>query len=302
MGELALLQAALKRERAARAEAERLLESKTRELYLANQAIIEQNVALQEQQKRLVHTEKMASIGLLSAGVAHEINNPVGYAYSNMQMLKENMPLLNSITGIENFETAALLADLPSMIDETLEGLERVRSIVDDMRGFARKGADVFQQVDLRAEVQRVINLLSNETKYLCNVVLSLEEIPLVECSAERIGQVMLNLIFNAAQAISRGGKITISTRRVGGLVALTVEDDGKGISKADLGELFSPFFTTKMAGEGTGMGLFICYNIVAEHGGEILVHSEFGVGSRFDVILPISQSDARPSQVPDVA
>ncbi len=297
----------LKKEVCERKQAELNLEAEKREhLQLIDR--------LEQAQNQLQQSEKMASIGQLAAGVAHEINNPVGFIKSNLNSLRSYIDDLIMVLDayrdvdealrtspalmekIERARTKAdidfLMEDVNSLVSESQEGIERVKQIVRDLKDFSRSGSREYKLYDLHQGISSTLNVAHNEIKYKANVVKEFGELPGVFCCLPQINQVVLNLLVNAAQAIEGQGTIFLRTGLANGQVWIEVEDTGKGIAAKDLNRIFDPFFTTKPVGKGTGLGLSLSYGIVQEHGGEIEVHSEPGVGSRFRVWLPLKSED----------
>ncbi|TVT36238.1 ATP-binding protein [Marinobacter vinifirmus] len=264
------------------------------------------NARLEQANKQLLQSEKLAAIGQLAAGVAHEINNPVGYVYSNLQTLENYLNDLFRLT--DAIDTAASLEDLrqirhnidynylredlKDLLSESREGIERVKTIISAMKDFSHIEEEEFKQADLHRGIETTLNVVNNELKYKAEVVRDFGELPHVECIASQINQVIMNLLVNAAHAIEDFGKITIRTRHQGDSVTLEVEDTGKGIASEHLNRIFEPFFTTKGIGKGTGLGLSLSFNIIKKHNGEIEVHSEPGQGTRFRITLPVTQSE----------
>ena len=270
----------------------------------------ELNVRLTTAQEKLLQAEKMASIGQLAAGVAHEVNNPIGYVHSNLGTLQE---YLNSLFGlIDSYERALrapdpatmraeidaarerldidfISRDLPQLMTESREGIERVKRIVLDLKDFSRTDRDsAWKLTDLHASLDSTLNIVGNELRYKARLVKNYGSLPMVECLPSELGQVFMNLLLNAGQAIEGQGSITVSTGHEGDRVWVEIADTGSGIPEATLQRIFDPFFTTKPVGSGTGLGLSISYGIVAKHDGRITVESEPGKGSRFQVILPV--------------
>ncbi|WP_407351588.1 ATP-binding protein [Luteimonas sp. R10] len=272
----------------------------------------ELNVRLTAAQEKLLQAEKMASIGQLAAGVAHEINNPIGYVHSNLGSLQEYLSSLFAL--IDAYERAlrspdpqAQLAeidqtrerldidfisrDLPQLMTESREGIERVTRIVRDLKDFSRSDRDsAWKLADLHAGLDSTINIVWNELRYKADLEKRYGELPLVECLQSELNQVFMNLLLNAGQAIAERGVITVSSGRKGDEVWVEIADTGGGIHEEMLQRIFDPFFTTKPVGTGTGLGLSISYGIVAKHHGRIEVDSVSGEGSRFRVSLPVRQ------------
>jgi len=268
--------------------------------------------ALEEAQAFLVQSEKMSSIGRLAAGVAHEINNPMGFINSNVNSLKAGAEaLLTMIThydgvkdslpqGIQEELKAAeadldlefLKDDIPEMIDETLEGCRRVLRIVADMKDFSRSGQEKIEPTDIDECIESAINVAWNQIKYKAELSRDFGDAGEIFCDSSQIAQVLVNVLVNAAQAIEDFGSIAVSSRRQGAWVVITISDDGAGIADGDLGHLFDPFFTTKPVGSGTGLGLYISHQIVTKHGGDIAVRSRPGEGTVFEIRLPVAPAD----------
>jgi two-component system, NtrC family, sensor kinase len=254
---------------------------------------------LEETQRHLLQSEKMAAIGQLAAGVAHEINNPVGFVNSNLGSLqkysKEMIALLDRCRAGQGSEADFLAADfdylkqdVDDLLRESRDGLERVKKIVADLKDFSHVDESAWQEADINAGVESTLNVVWNELKYKAEVIRQLGELPPVCCIAAQINQVVMNLLVNAAHAIETRGVITLRTGCAGDQVWIEVADTGKGMPPAVMQHIFEPFFTTKAVGKGTGLGLSLAYDIVKKHGGEIEVSSEPGVGSTFRVTLPL--------------
>jgi signal transduction histidine kinase len=267
---------------------------------------------LQATQMQLIQREKMASVGQLVAGVAHELNNPIGFVYSNVTTLEDFVRRLRGM--LEVYRAAPLseaeqarvqgewdarkidyaLKYLDAMTEGIKEGAERARRIVRDLRVFARTEDDVWQSVDLHQDLESSLTLLNHLLKDRIAVVRKFGNLPPVECIRSQIDQVFLNLLANAAQAISGPGGITIESRAEDGVAVVVLSDTGPGIPPDVVGRIFDPFFTTKPVGEGTGLGLSISYEIIKKHGGDIRVESPVGGGAVFTVRIPLSR--ARPA------
>jgi two-component system NtrC family sensor kinase len=304
--------AAYERERIIRQEAEQLLEDKSRELYTSMRTLEKTLDNLKASQNQLVQTEKMASLGVLAAGVAHEINNPIGYITSNFNSLevalqdiqnfvqemqlnieteqpyeaiKEKWDLL-----LKRYDLIFLLEDFIDLSNETSEGLVQVKQIVADLRSFTREDKAEKIVVDINDTLRGSINILENQTKYHASITTHFTEIPKIMGFAGKLSQVFTNLISNANQAVDDNGEIHIFTEKTEEGIRISVKDNGHGISEEDMKHLFTPFFTTKPVGEGTGLGLSISHGIVEEHGGTILVSSQPEVGTIFTVQIPLNQ------------
>ena len=266
---------------------------------------------LEEAQAQLLQSEKMAAIGQLAAGVAHEINNPVGYVNSNFASLESyvgdlfslieaynrDLPTLQDAAFRARIEQANreldyefLRGDMFDLIRESREGLERVKRIVQDLRDFSHVDSADWQLVDLHKGLDSTLNVVWNEVKFKAEVVRQYGELPDVECIGSQLNQVFMNLIVNAAHAIENRGTIWLETGTRDEWVFVRVRDDGCGIAPENFKRLFEPFFTTKPVGSGTGLGLSVSYSIVGKHHGRIEVQSEPGKGTAFTVWLPIRQ------------
>jgi signal transduction histidine kinase len=271
---------------------------------------------LQKAHMQLLQADKMASIGQLAAGVAHEINNPIGFISSNLSSLAGYMEDVKTVFGsfykladqagsepsdelkeivsevrgsCEDADIDFILEDLDHLIEESLDGAQRVRRIVADLRDFSHVGKNRVSEEDVNALLEKTINVAWNELKYKTQVEREFGDLPTIRCYGGKLGQVFLNLIVNAAQAIEEQGKITIRSGCAEDHVWIEVEDDGCGMSKDVQGRIFEPFFTTKDVGKGTGLGLHLAYTMIQAHGGEISVESEIGKGTRFHIVLPIA-------------
>lgn len=261
-------------------------------------------------QEQLLQTEKMASIGQLAAGVAHEINNPIGYVHSNLGTLRDYTTALIALVEAYGRELPAddpraanlqqlrerldidfIVGDLPQLLDESREGIERVTKIVQDLKEFSHVGRDEpVRAVDLHKGLDSTLNIVWNDLKYKVRLDKHYGELPPVECHPSEINQVFMNLLINAGQAIAERGTITLTTGVDGDEVWVSIVDSGCGIPEESLARIFDPFYTTKPIGRGTGLGLAICYGIVAKHHGRIEVSSRLGFGSTFRVVLPVRQ------------
>lgn len=325
MTEEQALRKALDRERARRRKAEMLLEEKSRELFDSFSELEKTYATLKANQKQLVKSEKMASLGILSAGVAHEINNPAGFVLSNLRSLHENMPILVDAIGTcrgfltnagldpglapslatesakikKNMESAGIdyiLEDIPDLLSESTEGLERIRDIVSGLRSFSKTDDVTRERVDLNRLVHSSLAMVRGNFPENLEVTESYTELPALCVSKAGLSQVILNLLSNAGDAIAEAGdvagRIDIETKLSTADVRVIVSDSGCGISPENIEKLFTPFYTTKDVGKGTGLGLSASIGVVEEHGGRIEVTSERGGGACFNIVLPLSVVD----------
>ncbi|HXZ84348.1 MAG TPA: ATP-binding protein [Myxococcota bacterium] len=244
-------------------------------------------------QRRLVLSGRMAAVGQLAAGVAHEVNNPTAYVRSNMLLLREYWgnaaKLLAPGDGSGDAEKRALFADGAELIDESLEGIERIASIVQQIGRFSRDDAGAHERAELSMILDSAQRMAGPRLCAGIELVRSDGVVPPIECAPRELEQVFLNLLLNAADAVGERGTIRLSSCCDGARARVEVADDGSGIAPADLARVFDPFFTTKPVGKGTGLGLAISYEIVQRHGGEIEVRSELGRGTAFTVWLPLA-------------
>ncbi|PKO33700.1 MAG: PAS domain-containing sensor histidine kinase [Betaproteobacteria bacterium HGW-Betaproteobacteria-7] len=292
-----------------------ITERKQQELLLADNLARQQtlNKRLEEASSQLMQSEKMASIGQLAAGIAHELNNPIGFVHSNLGTLDSYLHDLQTIVEtyqayvaaqpesaesaaiarlLEDRDFAFLKEDIFKLVAESKDGLGRVRKIVQDLKTFSRVGEQEWKEADLHQGLDSTLNIVWNELKYKCKVVKEYGDIPPVYCLISQLNQVFMNLLVNAGHAIETQGTITIRTGLHGtDSVCIEITDSGSGIPQEILKRIFDPFFTTKPIGKGTGLGLSLSYNIVRSHHGRLEVSSEPGVGSTFRVILPIYQA-----------
>lgn len=275
------------------------------------------NGKLEEAQNQLLQQDKMASIGQLAAGVAHEINNPVGFVSSNLNTLRQYVDGLLSLSGAyeavlarpgdgvtltvlsrlrKEVEIDYLREDMPQLLDECAEGLGRVKKIVQDLKDFSRVDQADWQEADLNAGLESTLNVVRHEVKYKAEVVKRLAPLPPVMCLAAQLNQVFMNLIVNAAHAIAEQGTITLSSGACDAWAWVQVDDDGCGMTDEVRRRIFEPFFTTKDVGKGTGLGLSLSFSNVQKHGGAIQVRSTPGVGSSFRVWVPTGGPDSVPA------
>ena len=268
------------------------------------------NAELKATQSQMLQREKMASIGQLAAGVAHEINNPIGFVSSNLRSLDKYIKKLTGYLELlekglkeqapESWEEIKpqrkklkidfLLEDCDDLITESLDGSERVRKIVQNLKTFSRVDQAEEQLADLNECLESTISIVWNELKYKAQLEKDFAELPDIYCSPQELSQVFTNILVNAAQAIEKEGLVKIRSWLEDETIFISIQDNGSGIDKANLEKIFEPFFTTKPVGEGTGLGMSISYEIVKKHGGDILIDSELGNGTTFTVSLPLNR------------
>ncbi|GEM_PF-3669481 len=291
---------------------QQIIEARLRQEKEEQEQLVQQ---LQDAQAQLLQSEKLASIGQLAAGVAHEINNPVGYINSNIGSLQRALDDLFRLLDLyeraeeklsdeqtrqqiqalkQEVDLEFLKEDLKELISESQEGVGRVKRIVQDLKEFAHMEENEWQWADLHQGLNSTLNIVNNELKYRAEVVKDYGDIPEVECLISQLNQVFMNLLVNAAHAIEQQGVITIRTGREGDHVWISVADNGKGMDAATQKKIFDPFFTTKAVGKGTGLGLSLSYTIIQRHNGSISVKSEPGKGSTFCIRLPIAQAERK--------
>ena len=270
---------------------------------------------------QLLQSEKMASIGKLAAGVAHEINNPTGFVSSNLKTLsdyiediiglfKEYRKLISKlkknsdscgplpeiseqvkrIVALEKeVDLDFVLKDIFELIDESKEGTERIKKIVQDLKDFAHPGQDKPKFADINQNIDSTVNVVWNELKYKADVTKDYGDLPQVQCYPQLLNQVFMNLLINAAQSIEKRGEINIKTRADNGYVKIKISDTGSGIPKENINRIFDPFFTTKDVGKGTGLGLNVAYKIIKKHHGKIDAKSVVGKGTTFTIRIPVA-------------
>lgn len=276
---------------------------------------LELNLKLQEAQNQLVQSEKMASLGQLAAGVAHEINNPIGFIMSNLGTLNEYILLFKKILGIydsvkdiakqnkdeslseklkqidtlyQNEDIEFVMDDSEQLVSESIEGTHRVKEIVHQLKCFSHVDQAAIKSTDINECLENTLKVVWNEIKYKAEVLKEFGDIPELKCNAAELNQVFMNLLVNAGHAIEERGEIRIKTQADAENIVISISDTGHGIKKENLEKLFDPFFTTKSVGQGTGLGLSISYGIVEKHNGVIEVDSEVGRGTTFIIKLPL--------------
>lgn len=282
----------------------------TEELEGKNAELSKAYAELKTFQAQLLQQEKMASIGQLAAGVAHEINNPVGFISSNLGTLNR---YFSRITGFlaeqaqaiqyldstgevlerlrdkkQELKLDYIYTDIHQLINESIEGAQRINKIVQDLKSFSRIDDSEMKAADINAGLESTVSIVWNEIKYKAGLKKEYGEIPLTKCNIGQLNQVFMNLLVNAVHSIDKQGEITIKTRYENGGILVSVSDTGCGITPEMREKIFEPFFTTKEAGKGTGLGLSIAYEIVKKHNGDITVESEPGKGTTFTVRVPV--------------
>ncbi|MCT8862721.1 sensor histidine kinase [Shewanella xiamenensis] len=268
------------------------------------------NKKLEAAQNQLLQSEKMAAIGQLAAGVAHEINNPIGFVNSNLQSLQDyNDKLLKLLRFyqklvhkigsppyfaleqdmLKRHQFEFICSDLPDLINESIEGLDRVAVIVKSLKSFSHVDSSEWQYANVIEGIENTLKIAANQIKYKAVVLRNFQDnLPELYCQPMQLNQVFLNLLVNAAQAIEERGEISIDVSATESEIMIIIRDTGSGIAAQDIRKIFEPFYTTKPVGTGTGLGLSLSYSIVQKHKGEIKVTSTLGVGTSFTVILPI--------------
>ncbi|MBI3617906.1 MAG: PAS domain S-box protein [Candidatus Omnitrophica bacterium] len=279
--------------------------------------------ALKTTQNQLVQSEKLASVGQLAAGVAHEINNPVGFISSNMEILEQYIAdyakvlkmadhlkesveqedltkaksIVEEINKLkEEINMDYIIGDTSKLLQHNRNGIDRIQKIVTDLRAFSREDKNILERVKIEEVIESILTIVQNEIKYKAKLEKKYGDTPIIECSPQRLGQVFINLIVNALHAIEGSGTIAIKTYTQDGFVCVDVRDTGKGIPPEILNKIFDPFFTTKPTGQGTGLGLSISYEIIKKHNGRMTVQSKIGEGATFTVMLPINKEKGKGS------
>jgi two-component system NtrC family sensor kinase len=284
---------------------------RTADLAAANEKLNAEQIELvallgriEQTQSQLRQSEKMASIGQLAAGVAHEINNPVGFVSSNLGTLGRYAKVLLQVidAGADDpriqkaaaeLELSFIREDMQSLLDESHDGLERVRKIVANLKDFSHVDQAEWQEADLLAGLESTLSVVWHELKYKATIIRELQPLPLVRCMPAQINQVLMNLLINAAQALPERGDITLRSGVEGEEVWLEVADTGRGMSAETQRRMFEPFYTTKPVGQGTGLGMSLSWDIITKHGGRFDVDSTLGQGSRVRFFLPIAGTQA---------
>lgn len=267
------------------------------------------------------HEEKLISLGRLSAGIAHELNNPIGFVLSNLTTLSEYMTDLQQlIVAYENVVCQArgsndkeiihackklvetkrkinyefIFDDLKPLVSQTQSGATRIKQIAADLKVFSHPGTIEKDWYDINEGLELAVKIIHNDIKNSAKLSKYMNELPKVFCRGQQINQVFLNLLMNATQAITGYGEIAITTYHDDDLVYITIKDNGSGMSDKTKGKVLDPFFTTKPVGQGTGLGLSVVYGIIKDHDGELLIESELNVGTEFTVVLPVNANPAK--------
>ncbi|MCQ4272045.1 ATP-binding protein [Pseudomonas kuykendallii] len=259
------------------------------------------NNQLQQANSQLLQSEKLAAIGQLSAGIAHEINNPTSFVASNLNSLgdyvKQLLALVDALPNTaeldllkREFDYHYIREDINVLLAESADGVGRIKKIISSLRDFSHVDDEHFVLADIGPGIDSTLNVVNNEIKYKAHICNELAPLPLIECIPSQLNQVFMNLLINAAQAIADRGRITLRSGHDAEGVWVEVEDNGCGMSADTVRRIFEPFFTTKPVGKGTGLGLSLSYNIVQKHSGRLTVDSRVGEGTRFRVWLPLRQ------------
>jgi signal transduction histidine kinase len=274
------------------------LEATNKQLDSKNQDLQKLYNELKNTQAQLIHSEKMASLGQLVAGISHELNNPIGFIYSNIKQLnlytnkiehfiqKYNKAFKDKqVNEVEQIEE--ILPDIKNLIEDTINGSQMIKELVDNLRSFSHLDQAKWSLVDIHEGIESSIKILLSQFKEKIKINKKFNAKGVIECNPGQLNQVFLNLLANAAQAVKAKGNIWIETSDEHGQIKIEIRDDGEGMPDEILGKIFDPFFTTKDVGEGTGLGLSISYSIVKNHGGRLNVKSQLGEGSIFTITLP---------------
>ncbi len=271
---------------------------------------------------KLLQSEKMASIGQLAAGVAHEINNPTGFVHSNLNTLKEySQDILKILlsydhlivtlqkedqstsiaTAMQELQTLReeidldfIIEDMTDLLNESYDGTDRIKKIVAGLKTFAHPGKKQMEDADINECLNTTLNIVKNELKYKSDITRNYQkDLPKLKCFPQKLSQAFMNILVNSSQAIEKDGKIAIATRLQDNSIRILFSDNGTGISSENINRIFDPFFTTKDVGQGTGLGLHVAYTLIQDHGGTIEVKSQEGKGTVMAITLPIDYADS---------
>lgn len=291
---------------------EHTVEQRTAELVEKNRALLKINLDLNKSQQKVLHAEKLASIGQLAAGFAHEINNPLSYVTSNLGSLKHYLKIYEHVilklvnytkieeqavkkqllqeimSNIQESDVVFVAQDMDALLEEMEEGLQRVTDIVQRLTVFSRTNNDTKQLVNINDCIHSTCKMVQKQVASKATLLLELSELPTIYINVGKINQVLTNIIINASQAIEQSGEIKVSSQVVDNLIQVKISDNGCGIPEFQLSKIFDPFFTTKKEGEGTGLGLAISYDIMKEHAGHLDVESTVGLGTTFILSFPV--------------
>ncbi|MDW8438619.1 MAG: ATP-binding protein, partial [Chloroherpetonaceae bacterium] len=310
-------------------ENKKKLEDSLRLLEESYKKLEESNARIQEQQTQLIQSEKMASLGQMVAGIAHEVNTPLGFVRNNIEVLEKSQrrlldvleryrdlrdalingqldeleaKLLGIVEASKKIDSSNFSEKIRALIAESLDGIDRIQQLVIVLKNFSRLDEASFKETDLNQGIESTLKIAHNLVKYKAEVIKDFAPDMQVECFPARMNQVFLNIITNAVQAIEGQGHIWIKTYKEDGMAVVKIRDDGRGIPKENLKKIFEPFFTTKEVGQGTGLGLSIVYKIIEQHRGTITVQSEVGKGTEFTIKIPVKQSQELASPASTLA
>ncbi len=280
--------------------------------------------AMKAKDAQILLQEKMAAIGVLTTGITHEINNPLGYISSNLETLQKDFEDILSYTRLTEYEIKRLteeddkdrraqelaqfkkaraemkienhLTDFGTILKESLKGLDRIKGIITDLKRYSHTGNREMRAVNLNEEIQGALNIVRHDLQEKTKVIRKFGPLPPVKCYANQLNQVFMNILINASQALENGGTITISTFASEGTVSVLIQDTGPGIAPENIKNIFKPFFTTKAVGVGTGLGLYLSRDIIERHQGRLSVDSRLGAGTTFMINLPIFVAQVHPA------
>lgn len=261
-----------------------------REIQIRNHQLEETLRELKETQSQLVQSEKMAALGLLVAGVAHEINNPISFAKGSLAIVRRSLEQIKVADRLNPVERTELFEDIDISVQVIKNGLDRTENIIKSLKTFVRKDEEVLKPFDLHEGLESTLQLFQHEIAYRITIRREYGKIPSVEAIPGQINQAFMNVLQNAVQSIADQGEVYIKTEQEGDRVRISVRDTGSGISEKDLTHIFDPFFTTKEVGKGTGLGMTITYKIIENHHGKIDVKSKIGSGTEIVISLPLTQ------------
>lgn len=293
------------REKEARLDAESVLEEKTRSLYLAKQQLLEMNAALLGHNRELIKSEKLAALGRLSAGVAHEIRNPLAYIQSNIGLIEEfildQQKIISNLTDRLEADFSGCDAQTVVICDEEVDevqdllsdvnkGLKRIEEISSSLTGYSHSSKDKQSLIDLNEIVIDVLKILDSNRALATTVTTDLGDIPLTHGAESEYSQIFLNLIANSFHAVKdvKDGIVSVTTQFTSRGIEVVIRDNGHGMDKATLDRAFDPFYTTKEVGEGTGLGLYLSYTLIQKLNGVIKVQSKVGEGTAFNLVFSI--------------